>query len=379
MDKKFSQNLQLVAFGVILFVVLSNYQAVLNVVMTIWNMFLPVTTGLVMALVLNVPTTKISYYLTKATAKIKWKKKEGIITSASILVTIVLLMLILVFVGYLVIPEVVSSASSLISYISTNLPKWIKDLESMNIDMSIVADRLSSIDFNSINQFLTGSVGGFINQVSSTVMSTMGSMASFFISFTIAIYVLLDKKAITAKTKQIISAVVDDKIAEEFYRICSLVNRSLSNFFGGQSVEAFILGVAMFAAFTAFGLPYGSLIGFIAAIASFIPYIGATVANIIGSFLVFLVNPSLTILSIIVYQGVQFIESQFIYPKVVGKAVGISPLLTLTAVIVGSNLFGIIGIIFSIPITAVLYTLANEFIGKRLAEKNKEDIKEVKE
>lgn len=262
MDKKFKQNLQMIAFGVILFVVLNNYQAVINLVMAIWNMFLPITTGLIMALILNVPTTKISGLLTKATTKIKWKGKEGLITSASILITIVLLLLIIVFVGYLVIPEVVGSTTNLIDYISTNIPKWIEQLESMNIDMSSVVDRLSSIDFNSINSFLTGSVRGRINQVTSTVMSTVGSVASLFFSFTIAIYVLLDKKSLYRTAKRVIAATINPRVADVIYRVSFLVNRSLSNFFGGQSIEALILGIFMFAAFTLFGLPYGSLIGF---------------------------------------------------------------------------------------------------------------------
>ena len=73
-----------------------------------------------------------------------------------------------------------------------------------------------------------------------------------------------------------------------------------------------------------------------------------------------MVDPWKGLLSIVVYQVVQFIENQFIYPRVVGKSVGLSPLYTLVAAMIGGELFGIIGIIFFIPLTAVIIELVKE-------------------
>ena len=90
----------------------------------------------------------------------------------------------------------------------------------------------------------------------------------------------------------------------------------------------------------------------------------------IGALLILLVNPVQALVSILIYSVVQFVETQFIYPHVVGNSVGLSPLLTLVAALIGGNLFGIPGIVFFIPLTAVAYTLISDYINKKLKDKN---------
>ena len=72
---------------------------------------------------------------------------------------------------------------------------------------------------------------------------------------------------------------------------------------------------------------------------------------------------------LVVYQVVQFIENQFIYPHVVGSSVGLSPLWTLVAVLIGGKLFGLVGMIFFIPMVAVIYTLLRDDVYGRLDNK----------
>ena len=80
-------------------------------------------------------------------------------------------------------------------------------------------------------------------------------------------------------------------------------------------------------------------------------------------------DPFKALVCVIIICVVQFVETQFIYPHVVGNSVGLSPLLTLVAALVGGKLMGLFGIIFFIPLTAVVYTLLREYTNKRLAEK----------
>lgn len=82
-----------------------------------------------------------------------------------------------------------------------------------------------------------------------------------------------------------------------------------------------------------------------------------------------LVDPLLAVRALLVYLAVQFIENQFIYPRVVGKSVGLSPLYTLVAAMIGGKLFGILGILFFIPLTAVVLELVKEDAFRRLRSK----------
>ena len=119
-------------------------------------------------------------------------------------------------------------------------------------------------------------------------------------------------------------------------------------------------------AFSVFKIPYGSLVGMLTAICAIIPYVGALISCVVSVFLVLLVDPVLAVRGLIVYLAVQFIENQFIYPRVVGKSVGLSPLYTLVAAMIGGELFGIIGIIFFIPLTAVIIELVKEDACRRI-------------
>ncbi|MBQ5746608.1 MAG: AI-2E family transporter [Clostridia bacterium] len=136
-------------------------------------------------------------------------------------------------------------------------------------------------------------------------------------------------------------------------------------------MEACILGALIAIAFSIFNIPYALLIGVLTAVSAFIPYVGAFIACAVGAFLVLLANPSQVILCIIVYLVVQFIENQFIYPHVVGTSVGLSALWTLIAVMVGGSLFGLFGMIFFIPLTAVIIKLLREYTESCLAKKKR--------
>ena len=152
-------------------------------------------------------------------------------------------------------------------------------------------------------------------------------------------------------------------------KFCRLFRQSFANFLTGQCSEAVILGVLMALAFSVFKIPYGSLVGMLTAICAIIPYVGALISCVVSVFLVLLVDPVLAVRCLIVYLAVQFIENQFIYPRVVGKSVGLSPLYTLVAAMIGGELFGIIGIIFFIPLTAVILELVKEDACRRLRAK----------
>ena len=114
-------------------------------------------------------------------------------------------------------------------------------------------------------------------------------------------------------------------------------------------------------------MPYAGLISIMAAVFQFVPYIGTFLACVVGAFLVLFTNPVLTIWFVIVFQIVQFIEGQFIYPRVVGSSVGLPALFTLMAVFLGDKFFGLLGMIFFIPLTSVIYQLLRDMENNRLS------------
>ena len=118
------------------------------------------------------------------------------------------------------------------------------------------------------------------------------------------------------------------------------------------------------------GFPYAGLTAVLTAAFAFVPYIGGFSPALSALLFTLLAAPNKALLCLIVYQATQFVENQFIYPHVVGNSVGLSPFWTLLAVLLGGKLFGVLGMIFFIPLMALVSQLLHESIERRLHTAN---------
>lgn len=181
---------------------------------------------------------------------------------------------------------------------------------------------------------------------------------------------LLSRHKLLRQTKRVLYAHIKTSVADKICRISKLVNDTFTKFLSGQCVEAIILSLLILISFRIFDLPYAELIAVLTGFFTFIPYVGAFLACFIGALLTLISFPEKAIVCIVVYIVVQFVENQFIYPHVVGNSVGLSPLWTLIAALIGGNLFGPLGMIFFIPLSSVIYSLIRENTGKNLKKKS---------
>ena len=372
MDKNFKRMLLLITYGVCLYLFLSNLKPVLAFVPYVLNMFVPIFVGIIIAFVLNVPLKIIETNLAKFT-KLNKKQQRILSLLCSILVIIIIFIAAICF----VIPEFISSLLKLIPVIQQKLPLIFENLDSIGIDVQMLNVKINEIinsfmhfDIQSIFSLVTEFAYDIFGSIVGVATSTANILANFLMSFIIAVYILIDKEGINRRVVKLLYATCNVRVANYLCRIGNLINETYFKFFSGQCIEAIILGSLIFVALTIFGIPYASLTAILTGLLSFIPYIGAFLSCGIGVLLVLLISPIKAIICLIVYQTVQFIENQFIYPRVVGGSVGLSPLLTLIAVLVGGKLFGAVGMIFFIPLTSVIYTIAREFVNQQLANKH---------
>ncbi len=178
---------------------------------------------------------------------------------------------------------------------------------------------------------------------------------------------VLGRRELGRQCRGFLCAYFKKPTAERICHVAKLTHDTYTKFFSGQCIEVLILVTMIFLAFSVFRIPYAALIAVLTAAFAFVPYIGAFASCLIGVLLTLMAVPEKAILCFIVYQMVQFIENQFIYPHVVGSSVGLSPLWTLLATLLGGKLFGIIGIVFFIPLAAVIAQLLHGDIEHRLA------------
>ena len=369
MEKKTKQNLLIVIVGVGLFAALMNLRAVILFLEKGIGIILPIIVGGILALFINVPMTGIEKRLRKLLQKRKKQPSDKFYRMFSFLLTFVCVALVLTLVFTLLIPELVNSAKGLYLQIEARLPEWIAWLESLDPEAAWLEDMLADINLEKMMQNIGVGANFFLESVVSTVSSAASIVITAAFGLIISIYLALGKEQIGGHARKLLYAYLKPAWAENVLHVSRTFSRCFANFLSGQCTEAVILGVLMFAAFTIFRLPYGSLVGVLTAVCAIIPYVGAFLSGAVSMILALLISPALAVRCLIVYLVVQFVENQFIYPRVVGGSVGLPPLYTLVAAMIGGKLFGIMGIIFFIPIMAVVIELVKEDAGNRLSRK----------
>lgn len=369
MEKKTKQNLLIVIVGVGLFAALMNLRAVILFLEKGIGIILPIIVGGILALFINVPMTGIEKRLRKLLQKRKKQPSDKFYRMFSFLLTFVCVALVLTLVFTLLIPELVNSAKGLYLQIEARLPEWIAWLESLDPEAAWLEDMLADINLEKMMQNIGVGANFFLESVVSTVSSAASIVITAAFGLIISIYLALGKEQISGHARKLLYAYLKPAWAENVLHVSRTFSRCFANFLSGQCTEAVILGVLMFAAFTIFRLPYGSLVGVLTAVCAIIPYVGAFLSGAVSVILALLISPALAVRCLIVYLVVQFVENQFIYPRVVGGSVGLPPLYTLVAAMIGGKLFGIMGIIFFIPIMAVVIELVKEDAGKRLSRR----------
>ncbi len=368
MEKKTKQNLLVTVTGVVLFAALINLPDVLNFAGKIISLVLPIIAGGILALFISVPMDGIKNILNRLFNQKKKRLSDKLIHILSFILTIICVVFVLIIVLTLLIPEITQSVQNLFKQIKNNIPALLTYLDKHQLHADWLNDILSDINIEqAMNQFL-GGLNILLPNVADALSTTVNFIITAAFSIIISIYITLDRSRIGRHTGKLIRAYLKPEWSSNILRFFSMFYKSFTKFLSGQCGEAVILGTLMFAAFSLCRLPYGNLVGVLTAVCAIIPYAGAFISCSISVLLTMLLDPSLAIRCIIVYLIVQFIENQFIYPKVVGESVGLSPFYTLIAAMIGGKMFGIIGIIFFIPLMAVVVELLKENVSNRLKE-----------
>ena len=362
----------LVLIGVLAFWGLNNLELIFDFLGNIYRVFSPFILGFVLAYILNIPMMKVEKLLKKAIPDKYEDKYGGAIRLVSIILSILLLVLIIAFVGFLLIPELIENIESLMNNIPAFIEggkDWVinlldkypdvqREIEVMFAESGNVSGIVSSIFtyiINGIVGFVSGFVGGFVY---------------IFTGIIFAIYMLCQKEYLVDGIKRLVYAFADKRKANKIMDISKLTNKTFSKFISGQCVEAVILGTIMFVVCLLGRFPYALIIGVLTALTALIPIFGAFIACGVGAVLIAITNPLQALIFIAVFVIIQQIEGNVIYPKVVGKSVGLSPLWTLLAITVGGNLFGVVGMIIGLPLASVVYAIGKESIKKKLDRKD---------
>lgn len=374
--------LLIITFAVVLYTVAQNLAAIYGAVATVWNVFGVVITGLAMAFVLNVPLklfeNRVFYGMSEDRRPYVRKMRRPVSLVCALVVTLGVIVILIAVILPQLTATVAEVASQLPDYINS-VVQWLKDflsgfgitvdaLEDFSVDWEqVFSDLTTYLKEGSANVLESAASAG--SSVVSTVTDVGGSVISTvmntFLGLIVAVYVLAQKERIGRFMKRCIDAFLPHRASSAISRIASMASETFSNFVAGQFTDSCILGVLCYVCMRIFRFPYPEVISVVIGVTSLVPMVGSFVGEVIGALLILIVSPIKALLFIVMVLAIQQVDGAFIYPRIVGKSVGLPGVAVFCAVIVGGNVAGVLGSLLGVPVCALLYALLREAVDAR--------------
>ena len=365
----------LIIFAAIIIACFWKYDVVISVLAFIFHVIFPFVLGGAIAFVLNVPMNFIQRHLFPEDKIEKRKVIKKLARPLSMLIVLFCVIGIIVLVMFVLIPQLGNTFANLGNSIQAFIPKIQKWADTLFHDNKEIMNWVNHLEFdwnkimNAGINFLKNGAGSVLDSTIMAAKSIVSGIATFFIAFVFAIYILLQKEKLSIQAKKVLFAFVRKGRAEATLEVLSLTYNTFSSFLTGQCVEAIILGCMFVITMSILRLPYALLVGIVIAFTALIPIFGAFIGCVVGAFLIFMVDPIKALIFIVLFLILQQIEGNLIYPHVVGSSVGLPSIWVLAAVSIGGSLMGVVGMLIFIPIVSVVYALFREVVYLKLKQR----------
>ena len=284
-----------------------------------------------------------------------------------------MVILVAAIIGFLVIllPQVVASVQSLVGV----LTNFVNNNESTINDFLIKNGWITveSTQLNSIWDNLLSTATQYITVVIPNILSLSSKVYTFifqlFVGLIVACHFLIEKDGISRRCKRASYALFSRSTAESLIHWIRKANTIFSGFISGKIIDSLIIGIVCYIFMLVTNMEYAVLISVVIGVTNILPFFGPFIGGIPSVLILLMINPRNALIFGIFILVLQQIDGNLIGPKILGDHVGISPLWTMIAIILGSGLFGFVGILLSVPVFALIYALVNAFFESRLAKK----------
>mgnify|MGYP000823881040 CR=1 FL=1 len=362
--------LLIIAFAVVLYTAAQNLASVYGAVKTVWNVFGVVITGLAMAFVLNVPLKlfedRVFYGMSEDRRPLVRRLRRAVSLVCALVVSLGVIVILIAVVLPQLTQTVTEVAARLPEYISA-VVNWINEFLA-KFDIEIEALKEFTVDWEKVFKDLSTYLkeGNVINTATDVGTAAASTVMNTFLGLVVAVYVLAQKERIGRFTRRCIDAFLPKRASSAISRVASMASETFSSFVAGQLADSCILGILCYICMLIFRFPYPEVISVVIGVTSLVPMVGSFIGEVIGALLILIVSPLKALLFVIMVLAIQQVDGAFIYPRIVGKSVGLPGVAVFCAVIVGGNIAGVLGAVMGVPVCAVLYALLKEAVASRL-------------
>lgn len=359
---------------------LINIKYVANVCANILAVFMPFIYGFILAYILSFP---YNFLHNKCFVKIGTKRKKllGLRKSLSLICSYIFAFGVIAFLIGVLVPQLSENVMNLVEQI----PSYAQSIQkSLNSFVTFIHDQFGynlydEETYNKIFDFLVGSdaqqvLTDFLSKVFPSVINfaevfTTG-LYNWIIGIIVSIYMLANKEKLCYQARAVTVAYLPLKWSRKVLRTTDLCNKKCGKFIIGKIIDSLIIGVICFIGLSIFRFDYALLISVIVGVTNVIPFFGPFIGAIPCALLLLLVDPLQCFWFIVFVIVLQQFDGNVLGPKILGETVGISGFWILFSVLVGGGLFGLPGMLLGVPVFAVVYTLVDEGVTKRLQAKS---------
>ena len=370
MEKKlFRSLLLLITYAIVLVALIVKLDAVTGWLGGVIAAFRPLIIGGVIAFILNRPCG----FFARQYEKILPDKGKKAARPLAVLTAYVVVVAIIAVLISMVVPELTHSIEMFIGNLSIyadnfqDLFDWVVaklDLEQLaNLDLSAgISESLQKVLTGTLNA-LTNTLPHLITMTSVVVSGVVTGM----ISLVFSVYMLSGAPRLTAQCRRLVRSYLPERAARCVLSVTRLTADTFTKYISGQVIEAFILGGLCFLGMVIFRFDYAPLISVAVGVFALIPIAGAYLGAVLAVLLLVMIDPWQAVWFLVFLVALQQVEGNLIYPRVVGTSMGLPGIWVLAAVTVGGSLLGLAGMVISVPLAAVAYTLLKQDLRARIA------------
>jgi predicted PurR-regulated permease PerM len=295
----------------------------------------------------------IAYFLDPVADRLE---RAGLSRGAATGLIAIVAVMIFVVLALLVIPTLIRQTTDLIET-APALFAQLRDFLITRFPDIVVPDSQIRQTMDQIGQTVQERGAELLNTVLTSVGSLINVVLLFVIVPVVAVYLLLDWDRMVAQ----IDTLLPRDHAPTIRRLAGEIDASMSGFLRGMGTVCLILGTYYAVALMIVGLNFGLVVGFVAGILTFIPYVGAIVGGVLAIGLAlfqFWGDWLWIVLVAAIFQVGQLVEGNVLTPRLVGDSVGLHPVWLLLALSVFGSLFGFVGLLVAVPMAAALGVIA---------------------
>ncbi|MEA3272550.1 MAG: AI-2E family transporter [Patescibacteria group bacterium] len=222
------------------------------------------------------------------------------------------------------------------------------------------AEQGFSANFQKSLEAIEANLGKAVSGIFSTVSGIFGGVVTFVVVLVMTFYMVVEENSI----KRLLRTVAPDEILPYFAQRLSAVKKKLGDWLRGQMILMFIVGLFAYIGLLILGVEYALVLGVFAGLTEIIPYVGPILGAIPAIFLALADSPLKAFFVVILYFVIQQVENHFLVPKVMQRAIGLNPIISIIALLIGAKLAGFVGILLAIPVTTAASVFIKDFYSK---------------